>query len=173
MGSSYKFPSGLNNWVGSDKPERLDFVTDNEIIDENAMWKEDYDPTGEIATAGGIAPAVQGAVTASNINKAPNNHAAITSVHGAATTTEWGHVKLVNSTASTSTTDVPVAANVKAAYDLASAAIPKAGTSYISAVIDAHYTRVPNSAGYSLRGVHVLDSAGNAVATSCILMRRK
>ena len=173
MGSTNKFPSGLNNWVGTDKPERVDFVSDNEIIDSNAMWKDDYDPNGTIAAAGGITQVVQNEVTTSNANKAPNSHAASTSLHGAATTGQWGHVKLVNSVSSTSTTDVPVAANVKTAYDLANAAIPKAGTSYISAVIDAHYTRVPNSAGYSLRGVHVLDSAGNAAATSCILMRRK
>ena len=49
MGSIYKFPSGLNNWIDSDKPERIDFVEDNEIIDENAMWKEDYDPQNKCA----------------------------------------------------------------------------------------------------------------------------
>ena len=46
MGSTYKFPSGLNNWIDSDQPERMDFVDDNEIIDENVMWKEYYDPHG-------------------------------------------------------------------------------------------------------------------------------
>ena len=120
MGSTNKFPSGLNNWVDSDKPERIDFVTDNEIIDENAMWKDDYDPNGTIAAVGGIEQAVQSAVTTIAGSKAPSNHAASTSVHGAASTTDWGHVRLVNSTSSTSTTDVPVAANVKAAHDLAS-----------------------------------------------------
>jgi Phage tail fibre repeat. len=119
MGSTNKFSSGLNNWVDSDKPERIDFVTDNEIIDENAMWKDDYDPNGTIAAAGGIEQAVQSAVTTIAGGKAPNNHAASTSVHGAASTTDWGHVRLVNSVSSTSTTDVPVAANVKAVNDVA------------------------------------------------------
>jgi len=54
MGSLTKFPSGLNNWVDSDKPVRTDFVTDNEILDQNAMWKDDYDATGVVAQSGGI-----------------------------------------------------------------------------------------------------------------------
>lgn len=36
MASTNKFPSGLSNWVDSDKPTRIDFVTDNAILDENA-----------------------------------------------------------------------------------------------------------------------------------------
>jgi len=86
MSSTNKFPSGLNNWLDSDKPERLDFVTDNEIIDETALWKgdydasgvveqaggidayalakADYDPAGNVAAAGGIANAIQTAVSA-------------------------------------------------------------------------------------------------------------
>lgn len=43
MSSSYKFESGLNNWVGSDKPARTDFVNDNEILTSEAMWKATYD----------------------------------------------------------------------------------------------------------------------------------
>ena len=54
MSSSTKFPSGLNNWAGSDKPTRLDFVGDNEILDQNAMWKDAYDENGDVANAGGI-----------------------------------------------------------------------------------------------------------------------
>ena len=35
MASSYKTTHlGLNSWTGSDKPKRIDFVTDNEILDE-------------------------------------------------------------------------------------------------------------------------------------------
>ena len=86
MSSSTKFPSGLNNWAGSDKPTRLDFVADNEILDQNAMWKDSYDldgdvaqaggisefalaksvydPTGEVAQAGGVAVAIENAVSA-------------------------------------------------------------------------------------------------------------
>jgi len=86
MGSSSKFPSGLNNWKSSDKPTRTDFVADNEILDQNVLWKDDYDaggvvaqsggidayamdrdtydPTGSVATAGGIMNAIQTAVSA-------------------------------------------------------------------------------------------------------------
>lgn len=54
MSSTNKFPSGLNNWLDSDKPERLDFTTDNEILDHNALWKDDYDADGAIIQTGGI-----------------------------------------------------------------------------------------------------------------------
>ena len=54
MSSSNKFPSGLNNWAGSDTPTRLDFVGDNEILDQNAMWKDSYDDDGAVIAAGGI-----------------------------------------------------------------------------------------------------------------------
>lgn len=41
MSSAYKFPSGLNNWIGSDKFQRKDFVEDNSILDEHmASMKE-------------------------------------------------------------------------------------------------------------------------------------
>ena len=33
MPSSQKFPSGLNNWTGSDRPSRSDFVADNTLVD--------------------------------------------------------------------------------------------------------------------------------------------
>lgn len=33
MASASKFPSGLNNWVGTDRAKRQDFVDDNQIID--------------------------------------------------------------------------------------------------------------------------------------------
>ncbi len=51
MSSSNFFPSGLNKWDASDKPQRMDFVRDNEIIDERLT------PTGAIQTfAGSVAP---------------------------------------------------------------------------------------------------------------------
>jgi len=43
MPPTTKFPHGLNNWTGTDKPSRTDFVSDNEIIETDAMWKEEYD----------------------------------------------------------------------------------------------------------------------------------
>ena len=46
------FPSGLSNWSGSDKPKREHFVSDNRTLDENAMWKADYDQNGNIAAVG-------------------------------------------------------------------------------------------------------------------------
>lgn len=61
MSSSAQFPSGLNNWAGSDKPTRSDFVNDNQLLDEKAMWKAAFDPkaepgdlTGPVEAAGGI-----------------------------------------------------------------------------------------------------------------------
>lgn len=54
MSSSEQLPSGLNRWVHFDKPNRADFVRDNEIIDQNAMWKQDYDEHGEVAALGGL-----------------------------------------------------------------------------------------------------------------------
>jgi hypothetical protein len=47
-----QFPSGLSNWEGTDKPKREHFVNDNRILDEDAMWKADYDQTGEISEVG-------------------------------------------------------------------------------------------------------------------------
>lgn len=54
MSSSEQFPSGLNKWINSDKPARPDFVRDNEIIDQGAMWKSVYDNDGAVALEGGI-----------------------------------------------------------------------------------------------------------------------
>lgn len=54
MGSAQQFPSGLNKWIDSDKPVRSDFVRDNEIIDQDAMWKSAYDSGGDVAALGGI-----------------------------------------------------------------------------------------------------------------------
>jgi len=33
MGSTDKYPSGLNNWLPEDRPQRQDFVDDNELLD--------------------------------------------------------------------------------------------------------------------------------------------
>ena len=46
------FPSGLSNWDGTDKPKREHFVNDNRILDQDAMWKADYDPSGEVESLG-------------------------------------------------------------------------------------------------------------------------
>lgn len=54
MASTTKFSSGLNKWVETDKPARLDFVSDNQILDDNALWKEHYDKNSEVKNAGGI-----------------------------------------------------------------------------------------------------------------------
>lgn len=54
MSSASKFSHGLNNWAGTDKPTRTDFVNDNEIVNDDVMWKEDYDATGAVLQAGGI-----------------------------------------------------------------------------------------------------------------------
>ena len=49
MSSSNKFSLGLNNWTDNDKPMRLDFVSDNQILNDDAIWKADYDQNGDIA----------------------------------------------------------------------------------------------------------------------------
>lgn len=69
--------------------------------------------------------------------KAPTSHAAAGTIHGIGTAEKYGHVKLSDSTASTSAASAGIAASpkaVKAAYDLAStantaaaAALPKTG----------------------------------------------
>ena len=58
----------------------------------------------------------------------------ITHVSAKATTSIHGHVKLTDSVSSTSTTTAAVPANVKAAYDKAEAALPKANISQSSAI---------------------------------------
>ena len=54
MASYEKFPSGLSKWRGSDKPTMSDFLEDNATIDQNTMWKADYDAEGHVAAAGGV-----------------------------------------------------------------------------------------------------------------------
>ena len=52
MSSTYQFESGLNDWIDTDKPTRVDFVRDNRILTEKVMWAENYDPTGEVGAVG-------------------------------------------------------------------------------------------------------------------------
>ena len=62
--------------------------------------------------------------------KAPTSHATSSTTYGAGTSSNYGHVKLSDSTSSTSAASSGVAASpkaVKAAYDLANAAMPKSG----------------------------------------------
>lgn len=60
MGSSVQFESGLNNWAPADKPAREDFVNDNRVLSDEAMWKKTYDADGTVNRAGGISSYVQG-----------------------------------------------------------------------------------------------------------------
>ncbi len=60
MASTNKTSKGLNAWLPTDLPAMDDFNTDNQVASENALWKDDYDPTGAVAAAGGI-PAYQAA----------------------------------------------------------------------------------------------------------------
>jgi len=73
MSSTNKFSTGLNNWTDNDKPERSDFVSDNSILSNDVMWKEDYDQNGDIAEVG-IADYVQDCVE-SRMNAVGNNYA--------------------------------------------------------------------------------------------------
>jgi len=54
MGSTNKYPHGLNSWVEADKPVMEDFNQDNNLIANDAMWKEDYDSDGSVLSGGGI-----------------------------------------------------------------------------------------------------------------------
>ena len=59
MASLSKTPHGLNDWAGTDKPTRADFNDDNMTLEQNALWKAEYDPSvsggaGAVETAGGI-----------------------------------------------------------------------------------------------------------------------
>lgn len=47
MASMDKFESGLSMWQEYEVPELEDFLHDNELLDEQAMWREVYDPTGQ------------------------------------------------------------------------------------------------------------------------------
>ncbi len=121
MGSTYKFESGLNNWVDSDKPVRQDFVNDNEILTDNAMWMEHYDSAGDpanpthpvreaggipayamakanydasgaVAAAGGIMPVVNNAI-ASKDGFTTYTHSKTGSVHSLSSTASGKNIK--------------------------------------------------------------------------------
>ena len=65
-------------------------------------------------------------------SRAPNNHATTATTYGVGTSSNYGHVKLSDSTSSTSSTSDGIAATpaaVKAAYDLANDAVPKIASS--------------------------------------------
>lgn len=69
-------------------------------------------------------------VTASQVGAAPTAHASSATTYGIGTSSNYGHVKLSDSVSSTSAASAGVAASpkaVKSAYDLANAALPKAG----------------------------------------------
>ena len=116
MSSTNKYPSGLNNWLDTDRPERLDFVTDNEVIDQNALWKDDYDangvvaqsggidafalakdtydPTGTVAAAGGISSAIQSAVSV-NEGYSTYTHSKTGTVHSLTNATGGSIIRFV------------------------------------------------------------------------------
>lgn len=72
------------------------------------------------------------ALTAAN-GKAPTSHASSATTYGIGTSNNYGHVKISDSTSSTSAASSGVAASpkaVKSAYDLANAAMPKSGGTF-------------------------------------------
>lgn len=46
MASMDKFESGLSMWREYEVPELEDFLQDNALLDEQAMWRNQYDPNG-------------------------------------------------------------------------------------------------------------------------------
>jgi len=85
--------------------------------------------------------------------KAPKSHASTATTYGAGTGSNYGHVKLSDSTSSTSGASAGIAATpaaVKSAYDLANKALPKAGGTLTGNLIlteNVHYgTSLPSTA---------------------------
>ena len=100
---------GLNKPELTDLPDITVLSTNFDKIDENLKSVSDRVSTTETNLSG----------------KAPTSHASTATTYGAGTSSNYGHVKLSDSTSSTSSTSSGVAATpkaVKSAYDLANTA---------------------------------------------------
>lgn len=116
-------------------------VTNNQI-NENELYLVMGDETPEASSA---TPAMDGTASAgsstayargdhvhpTDTSRAPTSHASSATTYGVGTSSNYGHVKLSDSTSSTSSTSAGVAATpaaVKAAYDLANGKTSNTGT---------------------------------------------
>ena len=108
--------------------------------------------------------------------KAPTSHATSSTTYGAGTSSNYGHVKLSDSTSSTSAASSGVAASPKAvkdAYDLANAAMPKSGGTFTGTTYARTDARTINYGSGELVNITVRDSSDAAVSTKFIVMKRK
>lgn len=128
-------------------------------------------------------------VTASQVGAAPTAHASSATTYGIGTSSNYGHVKLSDSVSSTSAASAGVAASpkaVKSAYDLANAALPKAGGNVTGEIhvemnspafqlndLDSGgKTRILKNAGSdSDYGTYITDFAGDGTRDTLILNR--
>lgn len=118
--------------------------------------------------------------------KAPIDHASSNTTYGTGNATNFGHLKLSDSTVSGSNADAGVAATPKAVNDVhakanaaqstanaaqstANAAMPKAGGTFTGNVA----ARSANTAGAYIRNIRVQDGPGNQFNTNFIIMVRK
>lgn len=105
-----------------------------EEVDLNKQDKLKFDTT---PTSGSTNPVTSGGVYTALSGKAATSHASTATTYGIGTGSKYGHVKLSDSTSSTSAASAGIAASpaaVKAAYDLASQAKTLAQSASVSAL---------------------------------------
>ena len=178
MASTNKFElSGLSDWLEDDRPERMDFVEDNRILDEDAMWKATYDTGGLVADAGGIVDYVQAQAAVGNMAKAeydPDEAVAAVGIpaYVGLAVQAAADTQSAATAAHTGNTENPHGVT-KAQLGLGevtnAAQMPLAGGTFTGLVAPVH----ADSNGYYSRGIFVRNSASAGVATSRILMNRK
>ena len=103
-----------------------------------AMWRYDGSAFQPISNSEEIADIVAdiAAINTALSGKAPTNHASSSTTYGAATGSNYGHVKLSDSTSSSSAASSGIAASpkaVKAAYDRGTAGVNAAATAQAAA----------------------------------------
>ena len=102
--------------------------------------------------------------------KAPTSHASTATTYGKGTASNYGHVKLSDSTSSTSAASAGIAASpkaVKAAYDLASAAMPKSGGAFTGDITMGSGTNLVLSDGTNIGAeLYNISTTANAANTA-------
>lgn len=161
MSSSAQFLNGLNNWVPSDKPTREDFVGDNKNLDQNAMWKSQYDATDSVITAGGIPAFVSGSAVAKL--KTPRTISLTGKVTGSASFDGSANVSIATALSSLAKADIGLGYvdNVKQ--------MPVAGGTFTGTV----YAKQSNVNVSCIHTDAILNSAGAMVSTYALLFYRK
>lgn len=159
----------------SDLTNDSGFITSADVPTATSELTND---SGFITSAGAPVQSVNSktgvvSLTYSDVSAAPTSHAATTTTYGAATSSNYGHVRLSDSTSSTSSTSGGYAATpaaVKAAYDLANSKTDNTGTiTGVSAngtsVATSGVANIP-SATTSRYGVTQLSSSTSSTSTT-------